>query len=273
VLLRTVTAIVLLAGFLAALFFLPPAVFAAGLALPIGIAALEWGMLCGLTRFGRALYAGGVLSLCGAGAAFVLHGWAGHPLWALYGVTTVFWCLGVPIWFARGVSARDRPGFSVAGVLVLVISALALLDLGPELALYVLGIAWIADTGAYLAGRAFGRRRLAQSISPGKTVEGALGGLGAVGVYAIICGMLESTLPDRLAGGSWPLFLSASLALGILSVVGDLYESALKRQASAKDSGTLLPGHGGVLDRIDSATAVLPGAAFLAKSVALGGWS
>lgn len=272
-LLRTVTAIVLLAGFLAALFFLPPAYFAAGLALPIGIAALEWATLCGLARPGRALYAGGVLALYGTGAAFVLHGGAVHSLWALYGVTTMFWCVGVPYWFARGPSVRDRPGFSIAGVFVLVAAALALLDLGPELALYVLGIAWVADTGAYLVGRKFGRRRLAPSISPGKTVEGVLGGMGAVGVYAIICGMLVSTLPDRLSGGSWPLFLAASLALGILSVLGDLYESALKRQASAKDSGTLLPGHGGVLDRIDSATAVLPGAALLANSMVLGGWS
>lgn len=272
-LLRTVTAIVLLAGFLAALFLLPPVAFATALAFPVAIAAAEWAKLCGQGRVAIAFYVAVTVLLFGAGALLVLGGRAAEALWGLYGAASLFWCVAVPIWLAQGVSARQRAGFSAAGIPVLVAAGLALADLDAGLALYVLGIAWIADTGAYLAGRAFGRRRLAPSISTGKTVEGALGGMVAVLVYAIICGMVVTTIPDRLAGGNVPLFLTLSVGLGALSVLGDLYESALKRQASAKDSGTLLPGHGGVLDRIDSATAVLPVAAFAVKAVTLGGWA
>lgn len=272
-LLRTVTAVVLLAGFLAALFLLPPLAFAAVLGVPVAIAAVEWARLCGHGRIAIAFYAAATVLLFGAGALLGPGGRAAYVLLALFAAASVFWCIAVPAWLAQGVSRRQRPGFSAAGIPVLVAAGLALVTLDAGLALYVLAIAWIADTGAYFAGRAFGRRRLAPSISPGKTVEGALGGIAAVLVYAIICGMVVTTIPDRLAGGNLPLFLTLSVVLGALSVLGDLYESALKRQAAAKDSGTLLPGHGGVLDRIDSATAVLPVAAFAVKAVALGGWA
>jgi phosphatidate cytidylyltransferase len=118
-------------------------------------------------------------------------------------------------------------------------------------------LVWVADTAAYFAGRKWGRRKLAPSISPGKTWEGAWGGLAAAVAYAIICGTF------LLGTMGWPALVVAAAVLTAISIVGDLFESAAKRQAGVKDSGALLPGHGGILDRIDSATAVLPVAALL----------
>jgi phosphatidate cytidylyltransferase len=120
----------------------------------------------------------------------------------------------------------------------------------------VLVLVWIADTAAYFVGRAWGRRKLAPSISPGKSWEGAIGGVVGAAAYAIICA-------NFIQGIARPAFLAAAVLLAMVSIVGDLFESAAKRQAGVKDSGTLLPGHGGILDRIDSATAVLPLAALL----------
>jgi len=136
--------------------------------------------------------------------------------------------------------------------------------------LMVLVLVWIADSAAYVVGRAMGRHKLAPTISPGKTWEGVAGGLLGVQVYAIICAFMIPALESRLEGGAkWLLYLGGAGLLFAASVVGDLFESALKRQASVKDSGTLLPGHGGVLDRIDSALAVLPVAALMAYGLPL----
>jgi len=119
----------------------------------------------------------------------------------------------------------------------------------------------LTDAGAYFVGSAWGRSKLAPSISPGKTREGALGGLAVALLYAIICGAF-------VEGIAWVTYLLSAALIAVLSIVGDLFESAVKRQAGAKDSGTLLPGHGGVLDRVDSATATLPLAALLIPWVA-----
>jgi len=131
-----------------------------------------------------------------------------------------------------------------------------MLGLGALEVLLVLILVWIADTAAYFVGRAWGRRKLAPAISPGKTWEGAAGGLLGALAYAIICRFF-------IEGIAWAPYLAAAALLAMVSIVGDLFESAAKRQAGVKDSGTILPGHGGILDRIDSATAVLPVAALL----------
>jgi phosphatidate cytidylyltransferase len=143
-----------------------------------------------------------------------------------------------------------------AGFAVLVPAGLAMATLGPLQVLLVLVLVWIADTVAYFVGRAWGRRKLAPAISPAKTWEGAAGGLFGALAYAIIGGFW-------IQGIAWAPFLAAAALLGMVSIVGDLFESAAKRQAGVKDSGSLLPGHGGILDRIDSATAALPLAALL----------
>ncbi|NIR30643.1 MAG: phosphatidate cytidylyltransferase [Gammaproteobacteria bacterium] len=131
------------------------------------------------------------------------------------------------------------------------------LEHGPTWVIFVLALTWLADSGAYLAGRRWGRRRMAARVSPAKTWEGVAGGLLAAGVLALAGGMAVATGVGHLL-----LFVLLCLATVGASVLGDLAESLFKRQAGVKDSGRLLPGHGGVLDRIDSLTAAAPVFAF-----------
>ena len=161
----------------------------------------------------------------------------------------------IDLWL-RGVAPSHVPALLAAGFLILVPTGLAMVSLRPAEVLLVIGLVSIADTAAYFAGRAWGTHKLAPSISPGKSWEGAAAGLAAGVAYAIICAAV-------LHEAAWPAYAGAAALLVVMSIVGDLFESAAKRQAAVKDSGTLLPGHGGVLDRIDSATATLPLAALL----------
>lgn len=212
----------------------------------VAIAGAEWARLCRLQGAAAALYA--------AAMAFAfLIVYQTEPRQPTYALATLFWIAVAPLWLRRGVQGR---ALAVAGFVVIVPAALAFVVLKPLEVLLALLLVWIADIAAYFVGRAWGRRKLAPGISPGKTWEGAIGGTAGVLVYAIICGTF-------IEGIFWVPYLLAALLLAVLSIVGDLFESAAKRQAAVKDSGTLLPGHGGLLDRIDSATAVLPAAALL----------
>lgn len=177
------------------------------------------------------------------------------PLWFL--LAAAFWLLLAPLWLWRGVAAGHRRLLALAGVPVLLPAGLAMVALPAPQLLAVLALTWIADTTAYFVGTRWGRRKLAPSVSPGKTWEGAAGGLAGVLVYAGIMGAM-------MKGIAWAPLVGTAALLAALSIVGDLFESAAKRQAAVKDSGTLLPGHGGILDRIDSATAALPLAAAMA---------
>lgn len=236
----------MIAALLAALFFLPKPWFAALVVLIVGIAGSEWARLCRLE--------GGTAWLYAAAMAF--------GFFALYHTTprqptflfaALFWIVVAPCWLWRGVQRR---GLAVAGFIVVLPAAVAFAILAPLEILLILLLVWVADTGAYFVGRAWGRRKLAPDISPGKTWEGAVGGTAAALLYAIILGTF-------IEGLFWVPYLLAAALLAVLSIVGDLFESAAKRQAAVKDSGALLPGHGGVLDRIDSATAALPAAALI----------
>lgn len=213
------------------------------------LAAHEWARLCRLGTGAAWLYA------AATSVVFVAAGMLGLER-ALFGAAALFWLAVAPVWMWRGVRAESTTALGAAGVAVLVPAGLAMLVLRPAEVLVVLALVWIADTGAYFVGRAWGRRKLAPSISPGKTWEGAIGGLLGAAAYAIICGILIQEL-------AWAPFLAIAVLLAMLSIAGDLFESAVKRQAGVKDSGSLLPGHGGLLDRIDSATATLPVAALL----------
>jgi phosphatidate cytidylyltransferase len=244
--------VVLLAVFLAALFFLPAEGMAVLMAAVAALGGYEWALLCGLTRALARVYAAGVVLVMAA--LFFLQ--LAVPALA---AACAFWILVVPAWLALGVKAAHRALLLAAGFIVLVPAALAMVVLDPRTALLVLGVAWIGDTAAYYVGRRWGRHKLAPAISPGKTWEGALGGLIGGAAYAMIVALF---LAGVQATGM-AVFIGAAALLVALSIVGDLFESAAKRQAGVKDSGTLLPGHGGVLDRIDSATAVLPVAAML----------
>lgn len=259
---RALTAAAMLAAFLAAVLLLERAHFAVVVGAIAALGAREWGVLAGLAR-GRALvFAAGCLALYGL---LLVSGMAGAALWA----GALFWIAAVPCWLAAGVSAKHRWWLLAAGVVALVPAALAMAGLPPRYLLMALGLVWIADTAAYAVGSAFGRNKLAPTISPGKSWEGVAGGAAGAMMYAIICAMLDPALAARVQGAAWLPYLAGAALLCAASVVGDLFESALKRQAGAKDSGTLLPGHGGVLDRIDSATATLPLALLLMQAMGM----
>jgi phosphatidate cytidylyltransferase len=240
---------VLIAALLAALFLLPRPWLVALLAAICALGGFEWAKLCRLGRTGAWVYAGAMAA--GLIALYNLQPW--QPAFV---VSAIFWIVVAPLWMWRGVGAHHLKALAIAGFVVLIPTALAMAALPPLQVLLVLGLVWIADTAAYFAGRAWGRHKLAPSISPGKTREGAIGGLLGALAYAIICGAL-------VEGVRWLPYLAAAALLAVLSIAGDLFESAVKRQAAVKDSGTLLPGHGGILDRVDSATATLPLAALM----------
>ncbi len=265
---RILTAGILLAGFLAALFWLPRTGWIVLVGALLAVAAWEWAGLARVGLLGRSLYAGAIA------AAGIWAGWnvivdlgpiVGHS-W-LYIAATVFWVVLAPLWL------WERPVFAnsavplLAGVVVLVPNAAAMVALrgqSPVLLFAVMAVVWISDIAAYFTGRRFGRRKLAPSISPGKTWEGVYGALAGVTVYA--------TCWLAAAGGSRPGlwqqtalgelgFVLLLLGLAAAGIEGDLLESQMKRQAGVKDSGSVLPGHGGVLDRIDALLPVLPMAA------------
>jgi phosphatidate cytidylyltransferase len=249
-----VTAALLIAALLAALFLLPRPWLVALLAAICGLAGFEWARLCRLRGASAWAYAGAM-----AFGLIVLYNT--EPWQPAFAVSAAFWIVLAPLWMWRGVAAHHSGALAVAGFVVLLPTALAMATLPPLQVLLVLVLVWIADTAAYFAGRAWGRHKLAPSISPGKTREGAIGGLIGALAYAIICGAL-------LEGLSWLPYLAAAALIAVLSIVGDLFESAVKRQAAVKDSGALLPGHGGILDRVDSATATLPLAALILPWIA-----
>ena len=268
---RIVTAVVLIAVTLAALFWLPPRGWGAVTLVVVGIAAHEWASLSGMTRLGAMVFVAVAIAI-GADLLFGFVTEAGWPealTLAACGAATIFWLAVAPAWLASAWRVESKLVLAAIGWLVLLAWWVALVELqarSPALLLAAMAIVWIADTAAYFSGRAFGRRKLAPTISPGKTWEGVYGALGATAAYALAMlylapGVVHAAQPSPLAIGAW---LALVLALAALSVVGDLFESLLKRQRGVKDSGRILPGHGGVIDRIDALLAVMPPAALLA---------
>jgi len=270
---RVATAVVLVPCVLAALFLLPPAGWAVATLAVVLVAADEWARLASFAGGRRLAFVGGLAAIGGlllaSSAPVLADGWPHAILVGACGAATLFWLAVAPPWVFRRWPARSPVALTVAGWVVLAGAWVALVELqarSPWIVLAAMAIVWIADTAAYFAGRAFGRRKLAPLVSPGKTWEGVFGGLAAVAIYAAAlvpfgqaAGYRGATGP--LAVGAWIAF---ALALASLSVVGDLFESWQKRVAGVKDSGTLLPGHGGVLDRIDALVAAMPPAALAA---------
>lgn len=220
-------------------------------------AAWEWTRLCGLSRaWVRILY---ILSVAAAGI-LLYHA----PVAPLMWVTAAWWLLAIFEMFSqRDVHAgwlASAPGRLISGYFILIPAWIAPLWLhahepqGWKLVLFMLVLVWTADSGAYFVGRPWGKTKIAPHISPGKSLEGVLGGLAAVVLVAWVSGRWIWQFPvDKLL--TW-VMLAASVA--VVSVMGDLMESRFKRAAGVKDSGHLLPGHGGVLDRIDAFTAAAP---------------
>jgi phosphatidate cytidylyltransferase len=278
---RIITAIVLLAILLPALFWPSAVPFAAVTLVLIAAGAWEWGRLNGMAQAGSVLAALTCLILC---AASWYGGLLTRPLQMLWSIGGGLWVL-CGAWLLRaGVGEWQKIPQAVrlaGGVLALWLAWLAVAQarvVGINFLLSVLVLVWVADIFAYFAGRAFGlkftRNKLAPSISPGKSWEGVWGGMTGVLVLAwawTVCDTrMQAQVPSlysRLADQGWWLVVIAALFLAAMSVVGDLVESLIKRSAGVKDSSKLLPGHGGVLDRVDALLPTLPLAMMLASAV------
>lgn len=269
---RVITALILAPIAIGGIFFLPPLGFAFFTGAIITIAAWEWANLAGMTS--QALRAG-YAALVALVLAALIHADAVPVLW----LALIWWAIcfmlvrsypsGTRYWQATPVRA-------LLGFFVLVPAWVGLnhirlgevvfgiVDNSLLLILYVFLIVWVADIGAYFTGRAFGKAKLAPRVSPGKSWEGVWGGLAATGLLALIVSWLGE------ADAVQAIFLViVSLFTGLISVLGDLLESMFKRFRGIKDSSQLLPGHGGILDRVDSLTAAIPVFALL---VTLLGW-
>ncbi|MBK6658480.1 MAG: phosphatidate cytidylyltransferase [Proteobacteria bacterium] len=236
---------------------LPLAVMGGVFSLVLFGAALEWAALAGLdARTARVLYAALTVALALSGA-FLAHG---HPLAqrAVLIAGCLWWGVAaawvIHYQWREGPKPRQSAALALCGWLALapaVLALLVLLERGPAQLLALFALVWGADVFAYFGGKTFGRRRLASHVSPGKTWEGLLAAVVGTQLLALAGAGLLARAP-----------LAAVLALAALtllaSVVGDLTESLLKRLRGVKDSGALLPGHGGLLDRIDSLLAAAP---------------
>jgi phosphatidate cytidylyltransferase len=258
---RVLTAAALLGAFLAILLLLDARVFATLLGAVLALAAHEWARLSGFSGRSAIAWAVGCAALFGL-LAWLLPREGGAQDFVL-GAGAFFWMVLAPLWLRAGVARSSRFSLAAVGVGTLAIAGQAAVSLAAGQLLLVLGLVWVADIAAYFAGNAFGRRRLAPSISPGKTWEGVAGALAATLVYAILCAVPGAPLSPYVQGAAWAGYLGATALLCGVSIVGDLFESALKRRAGVKDSGSLLPGHGGILDRVDSIMPTLPIAAVL----------
>jgi phosphatidate cytidylyltransferase len=259
---RVATAAIALALFAGALFFLPQGGWALFLLVVLGLSAWEWAALARYSRAASIAYTA-LLVLCAAALFYLTPLMTAAPAsidTAVFGLSCVFWIGVAPFWLGRLWRTRNPALLAVAGWIALVPMWLALVRLQPTpwALLLVMSVVWIADTAAYAAGKSFGRHKLAPQISPGKTWEGAFGAMLAVAVYygALLLVLAPGQRYFDGLGG-----LGVFILILVLSIEGDLFESWLKRQAGVKDSGQLLPGHGGILDRIDGLTATMPLAA------------
>lgn len=259
---RLLTAAILVPLLLAAMFLLPNPAWALLILVPTVLGAVEWAKLSSLKAAPRAIF---IAVIVLSGLALMLAEWrmpalAAHAATWIFLFALMFWAIAAPAWLYFKWRLSAQPLVMMTGWIVLVPAwlAVATLQKSAALLLMLLLVIWIADTAAYFAGRRFGRRKLAPQISPGKTWEGVIGATVAVLIYGFAVGFVlqpDASLYDR---AGLLVFIAVMIAL---SIIGDLFESWIKRQAGAKDSGVLLPGHGGILDRIDSVTAAMPFAA------------
>lgn len=250
---RLLTALLLTPLFILSILYLPSDLFALLVGVFVLLGAWEWSGLLGVDRPGvRISYVACVLLL--AVPLYLQPGVA--PILVIGLAWWLFATYRLVAWSGRSWSVPYR---MLSGFVVLVVAWYAVYSLhhdpgGARLVLIFFVVVWTADIGAYFVGRRWGKRRLAPHISPGKTLEGVFGGLMLVGSMAILLGLVLL----NLRGIGWLEWVLLCTATAIASVVGDLFESQLKRMAGVKDSGSLLPGHGGVLDRIDGVTASAP---------------
>jgi phosphatidate cytidylyltransferase len=276
---RIITALILAPLALFAILYLPLFSFQIMIAMVMGLGAWEWSSMSGMTRtFTKSAYAALVVAICLILSIMLPTDliWYQGQLNSLYtyilSVAAIWWVVSLAMIIAY-------PGYSsvwytskilrgIFGFLTLVPTWVAVVTLrtslfdvdpyyGASLIFYVLGIVWAADIGAFFVGVKFGKHKLRPEVSPGKTIEGLMGGVFASSAIIAFAALHYQVDPSRI----WLHILVGALTVGV-SALGDLNESMFKRCAGIKDSGTLLPGHGGVMDRIDSLTAAFPVFAF-----------
>ena len=253
---RIITALILIAGFIPALFLLSNTYWALAMLVLSLMALYEWASMIKLSSIQRNIY---LVMAAIAGLIVVpliekvgFHVFFFKSLLVFFAIA-LFWVLIVPFWLKTRCVISNKWVMAALGLVLIVPLWLALIcakSADPWLLLALLATIWIADSAAYFTGKNFGKHKLAPNISPGKTWEGVLGALLGATLFAAI--LLFGF--DFYNAALFPLLWSVT----ILGVIGDLFESMMKRQANIKDSGDLLPGHGGILDRIDGIIPSLP---------------
>lgn len=247
---RVITALILAPFVIFVILWVPHPITTAVLALLVAAGAWEWSAFPGFTHTSTRLAYVAFIAAC-LGIAWYVGIESAQSSWLLH-ASLAWWVLAL-LWIGFAPARVNRATAAVAGLFALVPVWLALVRLhaqGPQLMLFLLLLVVAADIGAYFAGRALGKHKLAPRVSPGKTWEGVGGGLVAAALMAAfgVWWFSMDTVP----------FMALCIVVAIASVIGDLTESMFKRHAGLKDSGNLLPGHGGVLDRVDSVTAAAP---------------
>jgi phosphatidate cytidylyltransferase len=276
---RIITALILAPLVLFAILYLPLFSFQIMIALVVGLGAWEWSSMSGMTRtFTKSAYAALVVAICVVLSILLPTDliWYQGQLNSLYvyilSVASIWWVVSLGMIIAypnySSVWYTSKILRGIFGVLTLIPTWVAVVSLrtnlydvdpyyGASLIFYVLGIVWAADIGAFFVGVKFGKHKLRPEVSPGKTIEGLMGGVFASSAIIAFAALHYQVDPSRI----WLHILVGALTVGV-SALGDLNESMFKRCAGIKDSGKLLPGHGGVMDRIDSLTAAFPVFAF-----------
>lgn len=257
---RIITAAIAVPLAVAGIIWLPTAALAVLFGALLAIGAWEWsGLMVLSSKAARGLF----VAICGCIFAVCWYpGWRAQIVDLVLPLAVIWWGLAIVliIRFPRAWDVSTGwPGFgALLGLLTLAASFTALVDLhawsrGIFLVLFLFVLIWAADTGAYFAGKAWGRTKLAPRVSPGKTREGACGGIGLALLAAALGGWAFG-----MGGIQWLVFVLLGGVTAAVSIIGDLTISMFKRQAGVKDSGNIFPGHGGVLDRLDSVFAAAP---------------
>ena len=277
---RVITAVILAIVLLGAMFFLPELGWRL-FTLAVSLVALwEWSRVARFSAIVQQTFLG-ASALAGLILLYLLS--SGDESIARVGrdastvafaAASLFWIVLGPLWLKFGWRPQGTLVLALTGWVVIIPTWFALMlyrEVSPWYLLGLMALVWVADIAAYFAGHAFGRHKLAPGISPGKTWEGVAGAVAGVLAYSVLCAWLL----QRFSAGrvtinvqSLPALATAFVLLTALSIVGDLFESWMKRGAGLKDSSNLLPGHGGVLDRIDALTSTLPVAPLILLLVA-----
>lgn len=253
---RIITALILISAFIPALFLFSSETWAVTMLAITLLALYEWGALIKLNQTERWVYTA-ICAALGILTVLFMRQYGFHQFFyksiLVFSLAALFWVVIVPIWLAKRFVIENKLLMALLGVLLMVPLWLGLIcakGADPWLLLILLATIWIADSAAYFAGKNFGKNKLAPNISPGKTWEGVFGALLAVTLFAAI-------LRFGFGADNPAIFPLLWITAGF-GVIGDLFESLMKRQANIKDSGDLLPGHGGILDRVDGLIPSLP---------------